>query len=240
MSDYFIFDNVSSATYGVYVFPTDTMVQAPARQYTEHAIPGRNGTLLIDTKRFENVHIEYGVAIPEGSYANLAELRNFLASRVGYKKLTDTFDTDHYYMAVYKEDFVPRMDWHGMDISTAKLTFERKPQGFLVIGDNTVPFTTNGSITNPTRFPSKPLLKIITSTSSASTVGIGSTNIVIARQGTIYIDCDIGRAYNGATPLDSYVTLNTIDYPTLAPGTNSISLGTGISRVEITPRWWTL
>ena len=31
-----------------------------------------------------------------------------------------------------------------------------------------------------------------------------------------------------------------IDYPVLAPGSTGIALGTGISRVMITPRWWEL
>ena len=50
----------------------------------------------------------------------------------------------------------------------------------------------------------------------------------------------MGRAYYGANPLDSKITLNTIDFPSLLPGSNGISKGSGITQIIITPRWWEL
>lgn len=237
MSDTFTFDGISSAAYGVYVYPTDSMYQAPARQYTVLTVPGRSGALLIDENRFDNTVREYGVVIPENGRSNIDGLRNALASRVGYFRLTDTFDSTHYYMAMYDEDFMPTIDWHGLS-SKVVLTFTRKPQRFLLSGETAVVMTSSGTITNPTRFASKPLLVVTTTRSTGSVLGVGSTNITIRRQGVTYIDCETGRAYNGATPYDTYISLNTIDFPTLNPGSNGITLGTGISRVEITPRWW--
>ena len=237
MSDSFTFDNISSATYGVYVYPTDSMYAAPARQYTTLTVPGRSGALLIDEKRFDNTLREYGIVIAESGKANVDALRNALASRSGYFRLTDTFDSAHYFKAVYNEDFAPQMDWRG-SAAKAVISFERKPQRFLLSGETAVAMTASGTITNPTRFASKPLLRVTTSRSTASVLGVGATNITLTRQGVTYIDCETGRAYNGATPYDAYVSINTTDFPALEPGSNGITLGTGISRVEITPRWW--
>lgn len=237
MSDSFTFDGISSADYGVYVYPTNSMYQAPARQYTTLTVPGRSGALLIDEKRFDNTSREYGVVIPEGGKANIDALRNALASRVGYFRLEDTFDTDHYFMAMYSENFDPEIDWRGGSAKVV-LTFNRKPQKFIKSGETAVVKTSSGTITNPTRFASKPLLCVTTNRATASVLGVGSTNITIKRNGVTYIDCETGRAYNGATPYDSVISLNAIDFPTLKPGSNGISLGTGITRVEITPRWW--
>lgn len=237
MSDTFTFDGISSATYGVYVYPTDSMYQAPVRQYTTLTVPGRSGALLIDENRFDNINRDYGIIIVQSGKTNIDALKNALASRQGYFRLEDSFDTTHYFMAVYNEQFLPTMDWRG-NAAKAAISFERKPQRFLLSGETVVTITASGTISNPTRFASKPLLKVITTRSTASVLGVGDTNITIRRTGDIYIDCETGRAYNGATPLDTYVTLNVIDYPTLAPGSNGISLGTGISMVEITPRWW--
>ena len=240
MSGSFTFDGIGSATYGVYAFPTDSMQNAPARQYNAVTVPGRSGLLLMDSGRYENVTRTYGVVIPENADSNLPGLRAVLASRVGYCRLTDTFDTDHYFMAVYREDFQPTYDWRSGEMGKAEITFECKPQRFLISGETEITKTSSGSVSNPTRFPSKPLLVVTTTRSSASVLGVGSTNITLTRQGVTYIDCEIGRAYNGATSYDDKVALSTIDFPSLAPGSNGISLGTGISKVVITPRWWEL
>lgn len=237
MSDTFTFDGINSATFGVYVYPTDSIYAAPARQYTELTVPGRSGALLIDDKRFDNTQRQYGVVIQQNGKANIDGLRNALASRSGYFRLEDTFDSTHYFMAIYSEDFSPRMDWRG-GAAKVNLTFERKPQRFLLSGETAIVLTADDTVTNPTRFASKPLLKVTTTSADACLLGVGSTGITITRKGVTFIDCETGRAYNGATPLDSFVSLNQIDFPALQPGDTGITLGTGISRVEITPRWW--
>lgn len=232
-----VFDGISTIDYDVYVYPTDTMYQAPAHQYTMLTVPGRSGSLLIDEKRFDNIDREYGVVIAESGKVNIDLLRNALASRGGYFRLEDTFDTTHFFMATYNKIFTPAIDWRG---NSAKITlsFNCKPQRYLKSGETVIDMSSNGNITNPTRFSAKPLLRVY----GNGVLGVGSTNITIAGNTYSYvdIDCDMGRAYYGATPLDSKITLNTIDYPELAPGNNGIVLGTGITRVIITPRWWEL
>lgn len=239
MSDYFIYGGVNSATFLARVFPTDSMLKAPAHKYEEVVVPGRSGKLLMDLASFDNIVREYDVQIVgDSELAQFIALRNYLASRTGYLRLTDSFDPTHYYMAAYTEAFDLTADWHSQKRARGTITFDCKPQRFLLSGETAVVMTASGTITNQTRFPSKPLLRVTTTRATASVLGVGSTNITIKRQGVIYIDCEMGRAYNGATPLDTFISLNTIDFPTLEPGSNGISLGTGISRVEITPRWW--
>ncbi len=239
MSDYFIYNGISSATWLARVFPTDSMLKASAHNYEAINVPGRSGALLMDLASFDNIPREYDVQIAgDTDLAAFNALRSFLASCSGYLRLTDSFDTAHYFLAAYTEPFNLTADWHSKRRARGTIAFDCRPQKFLLIGETVVTMTSSGTITNPTRFDSKPLLRVTTTRSTASVLGVGSTNITIKRQGVIYIDCEIARAYNGATSLDSYVTLNTIDYPTLTPGSNGISLGTGISRVEITPRWW--
>lgn len=241
MSDYFIYGGVNSASFRARVFPMDSMLKAPAHKYSEVVVPGRSGKLLMDLASYDNIRREYDVQIfGDSDLAAFNALRNYLASCIGYLRLTDSFDTDHYYMAAYTEAFNMTADWHSQKRGRGTIAFDCKPQKFLKSGETAVVKTSNDTITNPTRFASKPLLRVTTTRSAASVLGVGSVNVTIRRQGVIYIDCETGRAYNGATPLDTYVSLNAIDFPTLEPGSNGISLGTGISRVEITPRWWEL
>lgn len=239
MSDYFIYGGVNSATFLARVFPTDSMLKAPAHKYEEVVVPGRSGKLLMDLASFDNIVREYDVQIVgDSELAGFIALRNYLASCAGYLRLTDSFDTTHYYMAAYTEAFDLTADFHSQKRGRGTISFDCMPQRFLLSGETAVVMASSSTITNPTRFPSKPLLRVTTNRATASVLGVGSTNITIKRQGVTYIDCEMGRAYNGATPLDTCISLNTIDFPTLEPGSNGISLGTGISRVEITPRWW--
>ena len=241
MSDYFVYNGVNSSTWFARVFPTDSMLAAPEHLYNVVSVPGRSGTLLMDLKAYNNIMREYDVQIVgDTDLQKLAAMRNHLASASGYLRLTDTFDPTHYFMAAYTEAFAMTGDFRSMRRGRGTISFECKPQRFLLSGETPLSYSSNGMIVNPTRYPSKPLIVVTTNTSSACLLGIGSTGITITRQGTITIDCETGRAYNGATALDSYVSLNTIDYPVLAPGSTGIALGTGISRVMITPRWWEL
>lgn len=241
MSDYFVYNDVSSATYLARVFPSGSMLRAPAHNYNKVVVPGRSGALLIDMGYYDNIQREYDVQIVgDSDLASFTALRNYLASCAGYLRLTDSFDADHYYMAAYTEAFNLTADLRSLKRGRGTITFDCKPQRYLLSGETPVTYTSGGTITNPTRFASKPLLRVTTTRAAASVLGVGSTSITISRQGVIFIDCETGRAYNGATPLDSYIALNQIDFPTLAPGNTGISLGTGISRVEITPRWWEL
>lgn len=232
---YFVFDDIDSTDYDLDVFPTDSMFRAPAHQYTSLTVPGRSGSLLIDNKRFENTIRQYGIISVDHGRQNLGDFKQALASRNGYARLQDSIDSTHYYMAAYMEDYSPEFHWRT-NTGKVVITFNCKPQRYLLTGESPVNLTSSGSITNPKKFASKPLLRVY----GNGVLGVGSTNITIADNTNEYvdIDCEMGRAFYGATALDSKITLNTIDYPELMPGDNGISLGTGITRVVITPRWW--
>lgn len=239
MSDYFIYNGVSSATFLARVFPTDAMLKAPAHKYQEVVVPGRSGKLLMDLASYDNVMREYDVQIVgDRDLAAFSALRNYLASCSGYCRLTDSFDSTHYYLAAYTEAFNLTADWHSQKRGRGTIAFDCKPQRFLLSGETTITFNSSGSITNPTRFKSKPLIRVY----GYGVLGVGGTNITIANYGYSYIDidCETGRAYYATTSLDSKVTLNAIDFPSLNPGSNGISKGSGITRIEITPRWWEL
>ena len=142
-------------------------------------------------------------------------------------------------MAVYKK---------GIEAATTEfnsaaffdLVFDCKPQRFLISGEEEQTFTANGTITNPEMFPSTPLLEV----TGTGTLGIGDYSMTItgiAGQ-TLFIDCDIMEAWQivgGAKQSrNDYIQYAGNKFPVLDPGDNGIALGTGISRVKITPRWW--
>jgi len=237
MRNYFTLGGRDSRDFGLYI-NGQGVFGSPARTINYITVPGRDGDLISTVTRLQNRSLSYNDCFIYRDFSsNMTALRSYLLSDPGYRRLVDTYDPDHYLMVSFAGPI--NLDVNVVNgVGRFTLTFNAQPQRWLLSGETATVLTTSGTITNPTLFDAKPLLRVTTTRAAASVLGVGSANITITRQGVIYIDCASGRAYNGATPLDSYIALNTIDFPVLAPGSNGISLGTGISRVEITPRWW--
>lgn len=233
MRNYFTFNGTDSRTFGVYISGQGTF-SAPARAYNLLTIPGRNGALVGSEKRLENKDLTYPAFIVVDFDRSLAALRSFLLSQVGYKKLQDSYHPDEYRKALFVGPLDPDVEESNKE-GKFNLVFNCMPQRFLVSGDEVTTLTASGTITNPTLFPAQPLLRVY----GAGTLGIGSETIMIS-QADVYtdIDCEMMDAYKGTVSKNALVSVSGDDFPVLGPGTNNISLGSGISRVEITPRWW--
>lgn len=234
MINYFTFDGVNSRDYGVFINGTQVF-DAAARSIDTVVVPGRNGTLTLDNNRFENVEMTYPAFIYDAFKVNIEGLRNFLLSSAAYRRLEDTYNPDVYMMARYVS---------GLSVSPTDrrlegefdLVFDRMPQRYLKIGEEKQTFTSSGSITNPTRFESKPMIRVY----GVGSLGIGSNTVTITTNTSyIDIDCDMMDAYRGATNCNGYIVLSSGNFPTLKPGANGITL-TGITKVEIIPKWWIL
>lgn len=206
---------------------------SPARDIETISVAGRNGDLTIDNGRFENISVEYPCFITENFDDNIEALRSYLASLKGYQRLCDTYHPEEYRQALFSE---------GVKVSTSALnrageftlTFNCKPQRFLLSGENAIEFTADGAILNETLFASKPLLRVY----GTGTIGIGSETLTITTaDGYTDIDCDIMDAYKGAVNCNGNIVLNSGDFPTLEPGTNGITLGTA-TKIIVYPRWF--
>lgn len=172
----FIFDGENSRDYGVYV--TDVEVfGAPTRDVEMISIPGRDGEYALDKGRFNNIGVVYTCAFGTGTQsdfnAGISALRNWLASRKGYKRLEDEINAGEYRMAVFKD---------GLDVSTLnketgtfKVNFDCQPQRFLKSGEEGVTVASGDAVTNPTLFDAKPLLKAL----GSGAITINGEEIVI-------------------------------------------------------------
>ena len=94
-----------------------------------------------------------------------------------------------------------------------------------------------GTITNPTDFPSYPLIKV--NGSGSGTLTIGNNLITITSISSyLYIDSELMDCYKGTTNCNDKVKLS--QFPKLDPGVNNIAFTGSISSVVITGRWRTL
>lgn len=155
----FSFDGVSSDTYGVYI-TEGASYNAPERAVEMLEIPGRNGHFALDQGRFENVEVTYHVFIDGSSEtdysANLSDLRNWLCSKVGYARLTDSYNPNEFRMAVYKSGL--EVDGTSIQSGEFDVVFDCKPQRWLTSGETAVSVADGGTIDNPTLFESEPLI----------------------------------------------------------------------------------
>lgn len=217
-------------------FITDAGIySSPERNYESIEIAGRNGNLLFENDRYKNVEHRYPLIITEDFNTNYAALKAYLLSKRGYNEMYDTFYPDEYYLASFKRfDNVKQKFLHGT-IGTCELIFERKPQRFLKSGKNQYEFTVSGSLNNPTEFDALPLLRVY----GSGTLTVNGTAIVIDTSQTyLDIDCDLQEVLQAGGNLD--ITLTNGVFPKLTSGENTITKGNGISKVIVTPRWWTL
>lgn len=158
MRNYFTFGEYDSRDFGVFI-ARDGVYNAPRHVYNTYSVPGRNGNLLVDQNYLENIEVAYPACIYAGFDANLAGLRSALLSQKGYVRIMDSYHPDEYRLGVYMNELsvVPTVLGDG---GTFEVVFNCKPQRFLLSGETSTTLSASGSITNPTLFASRPLVKI--------------------------------------------------------------------------------
>ena len=229
------FAGTDLSTYGVYISGSG-IYNAPEREYDDIIVPGRNGTLLGNEKRLANVEVTY----PAFCYTNfnyfVRALKSFLLSKVGYYPLWDTYYPDEIRMACYRGgtefDMTRRLDAGSFD-----LTFDCKPERYLTSGQSETTYAEGASTTinNPTPFDAKPLLRVY----GTGEFTIGTVTVtVLSNLAYTDIDCDLCDAYYGTVSRNFAIELSGNDFPTLAPGSNAVTVGTGITSVKMVPRWY--
>lgn len=235
IKNWITFGSVDCRTYKVYISGNGTF-NSPERDVTKVSIPGRNGDIILDNERYKNIDLKYPAFIAASFSTNMQNFRNAMISKVGYQRLEDTYHPDEFRLARYKG---------GLDVKPLKslkagefnITFDCKPQRFLKSGETGVNFTTDGTINNPTLMTAKPLIRV----TGNGTFAIQGTVITVANNQTyIDIDCETMEAYCGSTNMNANITLMSGKFPELVSGSNAVAIGSGITQVTITPRWWIL
>lgn len=232
------FNGITSKSIGIEVeVPPDYDI--PERIYETLHVPGRNGDIIMDTGSYKNSSRVYQVCLGSdgGNFATLAnKISGWLHSAPGYLKLEDSYTPDYFMLARYGESNSITNIYQ--QAARASLTFDRQPQRFLKIGDIPVTVTTSKAFTNPTKFDSKPLIRV--NGNGDGTITCGAYTISITNlSGYMYIDSNLEDAFKEAMNMNRYVTVPN-GFPILKPGNTTISYTGGIMGIVVTPRWWTI
>lgn len=238
--EYFIFDDIRSSAYGVWISGEDTF-QAPERDVETIFVPGRNGALTIDSGRYNNVQIIYPCYMSRDFADKFSAFKGAIMSKVGYKKLVDTYHPGGFRKARITKGFTPETGPYNRSASF-DVIFDCYPQFFL---DSGATFYEATEIINPTNYKALPLIEVTFSSSTRTgTVTVNGRTISItgAEADTIYIDSESQNAYyisSGVAISQNGKIAVPDDFPFLAPGFNPVASTGNISSVKIKPRWWT-
>lgn len=233
----FVFNGKSSRDFMVNISGQDTW-KKPAPIMESVSVPGRNGEIVTFTGSFENAEVVYHCGIARDFDAKYTAFINWLLSNPGYRRLEDSYHPDVYRLATISSLGDPSLTMLNRS-GEFEITFTCKPQSFLKLGEKKLVFTSNGQIYNPTLYKAKPLMRVY----GTGTVTIGSEMVTINTANSYTdLDCDLEDAYKDSSlnNCNGNITLYGDHFPTIPSGKQGVTLGTGITRVEITPRWWQL
>lgn len=97
----------------------------------------------------------------------------------------------------------------------------------------TINRTTSGTVNNPGNIYSLPKIKVYGTGTRTLTIN-GKPIVLNLTNGNLTLDCDLKECFYGDVAANQYMTG---DFPEFRVGSNTVTLGTGITKVEIEPRW---
>lgn len=166
-NDYFVFDGKKSTDYGLYM-ASDPNAIHPARRGELFPIPGRNGSIVREDGSYDTYTLTYDVLLDSNMiatdvYAHAREVAAWLLGSRGFCRLEDSYEPEYFRLArcAAQMSVENRLARFGR----AQIPFECQPQRYLKSGETPISYegdsSTAFSITNPTRFEARPLLKFV-------------------------------------------------------------------------------
>lgn len=225
----------SSQDFGI-VVENPPAIKRPARKFTKYTVPGRNGDIVEQQDAWDNYTQTYTIWAGGNDYGSApitySAISSWLLSPKGYQRLEDNFEPD-----IFREAyFVGPMEADNLltKVGRCELSFVCKPQRFLKIGEKTTSYTQTSDLYNPTQFDAKPLIKVMGSGDGTVTLN-GVTMTITGMTDYLYIDCEAMNVYR--QEVENMNSLVSGSFPTISPGMNTLAF-TGVTRVDITPRYF--
>ena len=156
-----------------------------------------------------------------------------------YHELRDSYDTGSFRRAVINTALDIEDQLNKIGVFT--VSFSCLPFKYLDSGQAAVTVASGNSLTNPTPFASKPLIRVNGSGDGVLQISNSSGVSRLQMEGIssyLYIDSEQMNCYKGAASMNDAVTAS--GFPVLTAGQNAFSFSGGITSIKVTPRWVTL
>lgn len=159
MRSTFTFNGHKCDEFGIYISKKPQLNRSQ-RKFQSASVAGRNGNIYQFQDAWDEVVVTYDIFA--GGYEQGDAPRDFTAimewlnSADDYARLEDSFDEDHYRMAVFVDATNIEQKWYST--GQAQIKFRCKPQHYLV--GEVVSVEDGDSITNPTNHVALPIITI--------------------------------------------------------------------------------
>lgn len=130
---YFVFNGRKSSDFGVWC-SGDDLYRRPERDVEYLSVPGRNGDIVVDNGRWQNVQVTYPCFIPSHFRERYADLMSWLTSQRGYCRLEDSRHPEFYRLGRIDADTAPEMV-AADDSGKFDIVFNCMPQRFYKSGE---------------------------------------------------------------------------------------------------------
>lgn len=235
---YFSFNNKYSYDYGIYIKKKNTY-NAPSRDIVFQSIPGRDGDIIIDNGRYNNLDLSYDIAIISNDWLNnINSIKNWLIPETSYYKIFDSYDPNYYRLGAYSSN--TNIEQQLKQLGATSLKFNCKPFRYSFLGEKTITLTEPQHIYNNEKYYSLPYIKIYGNGTIHFYIN-GTAFYFYDVSGYIEIDSEIMNCHKGITNLNN--KMQSKEFPKLQSGDNYISWGSSdgeVNQVEIKPNWRTL
>jgi phage-related protein len=231
-----VYGGGSSSDYGIVVSEAPSF-DKPTKRSNVFNVQGRNGSIIFQDGSFDDVTRSYKVWVAKDNN-DLADKVNavsaWLYSKSGYQRLEDSFEPDVFRLAYFNGS--GNFSNELMSYGETTLSFTCRPERFLKSGEQEIEVQNGDSIFNPTMFDAKPLIHI--EGSEVVAFNISGTAIVANISDFINIDCDRLDAYR--LPSENRNAYISETFPKIQSGANTIGITGTVSKVTITPRFYTI
>lgn len=159
MRSTFTFNGHKCDEFGIYISKKPN-INRSQRKFQSASVAGRNGNIYQFQDAWDEVVVTYDIFA--GGYEQGDAPRDFTAimewlnSADDYARLEDSFDEDHYRMAVFVDATNIEQKWYST--GQAQIKFRCKPQHYLV--GEVVSVEDGDSITNPTNHVALPIITL--------------------------------------------------------------------------------
>ena len=232
-----VYSGGASTDYGIVVGEAPAF-EKPTKRLQVFNIPGRNGSVIIEDKSFDDTTRSYVVWLSDNAELDLNEtiykVCEWLFSPSGYQRLEDSFEPDVFRLAYYSggEEISNEL----MSYGKTTLKFTCRPERFYKTGEIEREVSNGVYIYNETAFESKPLIHI--EGSGSVSVSIQGVTINATVTDYINIDCETMNAYR--LPSENKNDKISGSFPFIKPGKNTVATTGSISKVTIIPRFFTI
>jgi len=203
------------------------VIPSARRVVTPIIVDGREGNLTL-LRGWEDMTTTLRVALIG---ANIHRRWNQAVARIlSAKSIFFSTDPQVYYQIKYAE--VGALERRLTNMYEFSVTLVLAPFRF-IRGVSDITLNSSGNITNPGTIYSLPLITVFGTGNRSLTIN-GNTIRLNLLQGNLTLDSELRICSFGNVAQDNQMIG---DFPEFRVGSNNITLGTGISRVEISPRW---